>query len=81
VDGATRSPPARATVVEHLGRITAYTTGIAFFAHTVGETNHDLKALIGVAGGFAGPGVVLSLMAGLRTSLRVPSSRLLFGSS
>ena len=34
-----------ATVVEHLGRITGYTTGIAFFAHSVGETNQDLKAL------------------------------------
>ena len=45
-----------ATVVEHLGRITGYTTGIAFFAHTVGETNQDLKALIGAARVFAGPG-------------------------
>jgi hypothetical protein len=44
-----------ATVVEHLGRITGYATGVAFFAHAVGETNPDLKALIGAARAFAGP--------------------------
>ena len=48
-----------ATVVEHLGQITGYTTGIAFFAHTVGETNQDLKALIGAARAFAGPGFLV----------------------
>jgi predicted N-acetyltransferase YhbS len=48
-----------ATVVEHLGRITGYATGIAFFAHAVGETNQDLKALIGAARGFAGPGFLV----------------------
>lgn len=45
-----------AMVVEHLGRITGYTTGLAFFTHAVGETNEDLKALIGAARAFAGPG-------------------------
>ena len=48
-----------ATVVEHLGRITGYATGIAFFAHAVGETNRDLKALIGAARVFAGPGLLV----------------------
>ena len=44
-----------ASVVEHLGRITGYTTGIAAFAHTVGQTNADLTALIGAATEFGGP--------------------------
>jgi predicted N-acetyltransferase YhbS len=48
-----------ATVVEHQGRITGYTTGIAFFAHTVCRTNGDLQALIGAATGFGGPGFLL----------------------
>jgi len=48
-----------ARVVEHGGRLTGYTTGIALFAHTVGETNEDLKALIGAAPGFAGSGFLL----------------------
>jgi len=48
-----------ASVVERLGRITGYTTGIAFFGHSVCETNDDLKALIGAAPAFAGPGFLL----------------------
>jgi predicted N-acetyltransferase YhbS len=48
-----------ATVVEHDGRITGYATIIGFFGHAVGETNRDLKALIGAAGEFAGPGFLL----------------------
>jgi predicted N-acetyltransferase YhbS len=48
-----------ATVVEHDGRITGYATLIGFFGHAVGETNGDLKALIGAAGEFAGPGFLL----------------------
>jgi predicted N-acetyltransferase YhbS len=48
-----------ASVVEHLGRITGYTTGIAFFAHTVAETNQDLMALIAAASEFSGPGFLL----------------------
>jgi GNAT superfamily N-acetyltransferase len=46
-------------VVEHLGRITGYTTTLGFFGHTVGETNEDVKALIGAAREFAGPGFLL----------------------
>jgi GNAT superfamily N-acetyltransferase len=49
----------QARVVEHDGRISGYTTGVAFFAHTVGETNEDLKALIGAASEFGGPGFLL----------------------
>ena len=48
-----------ATVVEHDGRITGYTTLVGFFGHTVGESNEDLKALIGAASVFPGPGFLL----------------------
>jgi GNAT superfamily N-acetyltransferase len=48
-----------ATVVEHGGRITGYATAISFFGHAVGESNEDLKALIGVAPAFRGPGFLL----------------------
>lgn len=53
-----------AMVVERDGRITGYTTTIAFFGHTVGETNDDLKALIGAAKEFGGPGFLLPLRNG-----------------
>jgi GNAT superfamily N-acetyltransferase len=48
-----------ATVVEHDGRISGYSTILAFFGHTVGETNEDLKALIGAATEFQGAGFLL----------------------
>lgn len=48
-----------ASVVEHLGRITGYATGIGFPFHAVTETNRDLKALIGAARSFSGPGFLL----------------------
>jgi predicted N-acetyltransferase YhbS len=48
-----------ASVVEHLGHITGYTTGMAFFGHSVAETNQDLMALIGAAPEFGGPGFLL----------------------
>ena len=48
-----------ATVVEHDGQITGYATVIGFFGHAVGDTNKDLKALIGAAEEFAGPGFLL----------------------
>ena len=48
-----------ATVVEHLGRITGYATEIGFFAHAVGESNEDLRALIGAAAAFGGPGFLV----------------------
>ena len=48
-----------ARVVERMGRITGYATPIAFFGHAVGETNDDLKALIGAAEAIPGPGVLV----------------------
>jgi len=48
-----------ANVVEHLGRVSGYATGIAWFSHAVGETNEDLKALIGAAPAFLGPGFLV----------------------
>ncbi|SRR5579883_43532 len=48
-----------ARVVERGGRITGYTTGLAFFAHSVAETNLDLQALIAAADSFGGPGILV----------------------
>jgi GNAT superfamily N-acetyltransferase len=48
-----------AFVVEHLGRITGYTTTLGFFGHTVAKTNQDLMALIGAASEFPGPDFLL----------------------
>lgn len=48
-----------ASVVEHDGRISGYATGVAFFSHAVGLSNHEIKALIGAAPGFLGPGFLL----------------------
>jgi len=45
-----------AMVVEHGGRVTGYATELAFFAHAVGESNNDMKALIGAAPAYGGPG-------------------------
>ena len=66
-----------ATVVEHDGRITGYATVIGFFGHAVGDTNKDVKALIGAATEFAGPGFLLPTRNGelfrwcLSNSLRI----------
>lgn len=48
-----------ARVVEHDGRVTGYATNIGYFAHAVGRTNEELKALIGAAPAFTGPGFLL----------------------
>jgi GNAT superfamily N-acetyltransferase len=48
-----------AHVVERQGRITGYATGLGWFHHAVVETNDDLKALIGVAPAFLGPGFLV----------------------
>jgi predicted N-acetyltransferase YhbS len=48
-----------AKVVEHLGRITGYATDIAFFAHAVGATDQDIKALIAAAPEIGGGGFLL----------------------
>ena len=43
-----------ASVVVREDRITGYTTGIGFSGHAVGESNSDLKALIGAAPEYTG---------------------------
>ena len=48
-----------ANVVEHEGGITGYATIIGFFGHAVAQRNEDIKALIGAAKEFAGPGLLL----------------------
>ncbi|MDQ6862618.1 MAG: GNAT family N-acetyltransferase [Thermoproteota archaeon] len=48
-----------AKVVLHGERITGYTTGMAFFNHSVGLTNDDLKALIASAVSYGGPGILI----------------------
>lgn len=48
-----------ATVVERGGRITGYATLVGFFGHAVAESNDDMKALIGAATEFPGPGLLL----------------------
>jgi predicted N-acetyltransferase YhbS len=54
----------KAKVIERLGRITAYTTGVHYFGHSVAETNDDLAALIGAADGFGTPGILVPLENG-----------------
>ena len=51
----------KANVVERLGRITGYTTGITYFTHSVAETTDDLEALIGAAADFGTPGYLVPL--------------------
>jgi predicted N-acetyltransferase YhbS len=48
-----------AMVVERGGRITGYTSSMAFFGHTVGETLGDVQALIASADAFGGPGILV----------------------
>ncbi len=48
-----------ATVVEHENRIVGYSTAIAFFGHSVAESNDGLKALIGAADEIQGPGILV----------------------
>lgn len=50
-----------ARVVERLGRITAYTTGMTYFTHSVAETSDDLRALIGAADHYGTPGFLVPL--------------------
>ncbi len=45
-----------ALVVERLGRVTGYSTGVAFFGHSVGRTNEDVMALIAATPEYQGPG-------------------------
>jgi hypothetical protein len=48
-----------ATVVEHLGQLSGYASGIGMFAHAVGETTQDIKALISAAPEIEGGGFLL----------------------
>jgi GNAT superfamily N-acetyltransferase len=48
-----------ATVVEHLGRITGYASGIGYAGYVVGESNEELKALISAAPEFLGCGPLI----------------------
>jgi len=48
-----------ATVVEHGERLTGYATVLGFSGHAVGESNAEIKALIGAAAEFVGPGFLL----------------------
>lgn len=48
-----------ACVVERLGRLTGYATVTGFSGHAVGESNDDLKALLGAADAFQGAGVLV----------------------
>src|ERR671933_979027 len=52
-----------AKVVLHGDKITGYTTGLAYFNHSVGLTNDDLKALISSAtdddDSYGGPGILI----------------------
>lgn len=53
-----------ALVVEHEGRLSGYSTGLSFFAHTVGETDDDLRALVGAATVFGGSGILVPIRNG-----------------
>ncbi|MEV6654382.1 GNAT family N-acetyltransferase [Streptomyces sp. NPDC051219] len=48
-----------ARVSEHDGRITGYATDLSFFAHAVGETTEDIKALVAAAPALGGPGILV----------------------
>jgi predicted N-acetyltransferase YhbS len=48
-----------ALVVERGGRITGYSSGLAFFGHTTCESNQDLQALLASVDFFGGPGILL----------------------
>jgi hypothetical protein len=52
-------PQGTAKVVEREGRITGYSTHVAFFGHSTAETNLDLQALIASEDTFGGPGILV----------------------
>ncbi|MDP9112312.1 MAG: GNAT family N-acetyltransferase [Acidobacteriota bacterium] len=56
---ADASDQGTAKVVERAGRITGYSSSMAFFGHSMGETVEDLKALISTADSFGGPGILV----------------------
>ena len=46
-------------VAEREGQIKAYASSVAFFGHTVGDSNQDVQALISSAPEFQGPGILV----------------------
>jgi predicted N-acetyltransferase YhbS len=48
-----------ALVVERAGRITGYSSALAFFGHTTAESNEDIHALLSSVDYFGGPGVII----------------------
>ena len=59
VDLAQTIEQGTARVVERGGHVTGYTTHLAFFGHSMAETNVDLQALIASTESFAGPGILV----------------------
>jgi predicted N-acetyltransferase YhbS len=59
VDLAQAIEQGTARVVERGGRVTGYTTHLAFSGHSTAETNIDLQALIASVESFAGPGILV----------------------
>jgi predicted N-acetyltransferase YhbS len=51
----------KALTVERAGRVTGYSTGLSFSDHTVGEDDDDVRALIGAADAFGGPGILVPM--------------------
>jgi hypothetical protein len=48
-----------AFIVEREGRITGYSSVLAFFGHSTADTNQDMQALIASADSFGGPGILV----------------------
>jgi predicted N-acetyltransferase YhbS len=48
-----------AVVVEREGRLTAYSSALAFFGHSTAETNTDLQAMIASVDSFGGSGILI----------------------
>jgi len=57
--GAKAGPAPDPRVVERANRITGYTISLAFFSHSIAETNVDMQALIASVESFAGPGILV----------------------
>jgi hypothetical protein len=53
-----------ASIVVHDGSIVGYTTGIAYFGHSVATSNQALAALIPAAAEFGAPGLLLPVSNG-----------------
>jgi len=59
VDLAQAIEQGNARVVEREGRVTGYTTHLAFSGHSTAETNLDMQALIASVESFAGAGILV----------------------